>query len=66
MMGLSLSAMQNDFKAGVSQVSRGTHLRKETLAIMKEEEDKYKNRMRARRSKDDWDQQRKDVEDKID
>ena len=33
---------------------------------MKDEETKYKKRMRSRRSKDDWEQHRKDIEESID
>ena len=33
---------------------------------MADEKEKYKKRMRARRSKDDWEQERKDIEFNID
>ena len=47
-------------------MQRGTQLRKDTLAAMKDETEKYKKRMRSKRSKDDWEARRKDIEESID
>ena len=65
-MRLGMSSMHSDLKGGIATVQRGTQLRKHTLVAMKEETERYKNRMRAKRSKDDWEQERKDIELSID
>lgn len=61
-----MSALSNQFKGGFNSAARGSRPDKETQKRIKNEVKAYKKRMRPKNNREDWEQQRKDVEESID
>jgi hypothetical protein len=66
MMSLTMSALTGTFKNGFTNAGRGRQPLKDTLKLVKDEETEYKKRMRPKGNREDWEQERKDIEESID
>jgi len=65
LLALTVNALTRDFKGRMGGARRGKQPLKDTLSVVDKEVERYKRRMRPRNKQEDWEAQRKDIEDSI-